>query len=233
MQYIAIPKLTARGLQINENKTEEYHIAKDGTSEWKKCKILGSLLDTEQDIHRRKLLAHNSMQKLKYIYTNNKLANKIKIRIFNACTESIFLYNSELWTASKKIENKIDSFHRRLLRKAINIKWPKKISNEKLYRITQQEKWSDKIRSRRLRWYGHAERLPEESPAKIALEEARRKVKKNRGGQQITWLAIIEKDLKKLNITPEDARKYVKDRIEWRKIVRRAEAPCAQARSAS
>ena len=57
---------------------------------------------------------------------------------------------------------------------------------EDLYKKTKQENWSAKIKTRRLRWYGHAMRLPEETPAKMALQEAYRKVKKLRGGQTTT-----------------------------------------------
>ena len=110
-----LPKLRERGLKINESKTEEYHITRNGPEEWKKCKILESLLDNNEDIKRRKQLTNNAMKKLEHIFTNNKLNIKLKIRVFKACAESIFLYNSELWTLTKTAENKIDSYHRRLL----------------------------------------------------------------------------------------------------------------------
>ena len=41
-----------------------------------------------------------------------------------AYTASIFLYNSSLWTLTKKLEKKIDTFQRNLLRKIFNVKWP-------------------------------------------------------------------------------------------------------------
>ena len=37
-------KLKARNLNINASKTEEYVIASNGDVNWKKCKLLGSLL---------------------------------------------------------------------------------------------------------------------------------------------------------------------------------------------
>ena len=43
-------------------------------------------------------------------------------------------------------------------------------------------------------------RLPEETPAKAALREARRYVQKPRGGQKITWLKIIDKELENIKI---------------------------------
>ena len=109
------------------------------------------------------------------------------------CVDSIFLYNSELWTLTKTAENKIDSYHRRILRRAINVRWPNKISCEDLYNKTKQETWSGKIKTQRMRWYGHVIRLPEEAPAKLALQEAGRKVKKLRGGKTTTWFAVLQK----------------------------------------
>ena len=77
-----IPRLKEKGLQINESKTVEYKISKVGNEKWKKCKILGSLLDTNDDIKRRKQLAMNALQKFEYIFTDKKLSNGKKIRIF-------------------------------------------------------------------------------------------------------------------------------------------------------
>ena len=72
------------------------------------------------------------------------------------------------------------------MRKILDIKWPKKISNEKLYETTKITQWSKTIKKRRLQWYGHL-RLPEETPAKAALREAREYApKKPRGDQKLT-----------------------------------------------
>ena len=222
-----LPKLKERGLKINETKTEEYTVTKNGPEEWKKCKILSNLLDTNEDIKRRKQLANSSLRKLQHIFNNNRLNIKTKIRIFSACVESIFLYNSELWTLTKTAENKIDSYQRRLLRRAIIIRWPNKISCEDLYNKTKQGKWSRKIKTRRRRWYGHVIRLPAEAPAKLALQEARRKVKKLRGGQTTTWLAVLEKDLNTLGLTLHGATELAYDRDAWRGIVWKTRVPCA------
>ena len=52
---------------------------------------------------------------------------------------SIFIYNSEIWTITDTCENRIQSFHKRLLRSyALNIKWPKVIKNEDVYKKTNK-----------------------------------------------------------------------------------------------
>ena len=89
----------------------------------------------------------------------------------------------------------IDSFQRRMLRQAINIRWPKKISSQKLYEMTKVEPWSRTIRRRRLNWLGYLIRLSPETPARISLYEALRTTKRKRGKAKTTWLKVIEKDL--------------------------------------
>ena len=99
---------------------------KDDIPNWKDCKLLGSKLDTEKDINRRKGLTIDSMRIMNEIYSSKNLNIELKIRAFNVFTASIFLYNSELWTLTKTLEKLVDSFQRRLLRKVIGIYWPKK-----------------------------------------------------------------------------------------------------------
>ena len=46
-----------RGLRMNAAKTVEFTVSRDGSKDWKKCKFLGTLLGTDEDIGRRKGLA--------------------------------------------------------------------------------------------------------------------------------------------------------------------------------
>ena len=41
-------------MEINQSKTEEFKLKQIGGEEWKKCKILGSLIGTEEDINKRR-----------------------------------------------------------------------------------------------------------------------------------------------------------------------------------
>ena len=132
-----------------------------------KCIYLGSLLDTTSDIKRRKQLT--AMLKLNYRWQSNTATITTKLRIFNAYAKSIFMYNGELRTITKKTKKNINSFHRKLLRKMLNMKWPEQITNEDLYSKTKQKPWSNIIAEQRIRWLGHALRVPENTPAKMAL----------------------------------------------------------------
>ena len=199
--------------------------------DWKKCKLLGSLLDTKSDIQRRKGLTLDSLKAFDFIFNSKRIGIDLKIRTFNVYSASIFLYNSELWTLTETQENEIDSFHRRLLRKVINIRWPKIISNNDLYEKVGVEKWSVTIRRRRLNWLGHLMRLDEGTPVRKALLESLTDVKRKVGRPQLTWIKAIEKDLASVGIdidvygeTPERTVQKLVDltenRKEWRDIVR-------------
>ena len=199
--------------------------------DWTKCKLLGSLLDTTSDIERRKTLALSSMLKLGHIYKSKRISIKHKVRTFNTYTASIFLYNSELWTLTETQQNDIDSFHRRLLRQVINIRWPKIISSDKLYEKVKTERWSRTIQRRRLNWLGHLMRLDEDTPVRRSLQESLTDVRRKIGRPSLTWIKVIEKDLVLVNVnielnrsTPgEVLRKLVgltEDRKKWRRMVK-------------
>ena len=212
-------KLEKRNLHINVDKTEEYTVNKN-TNDWRKCKLLGSILDTDGDIKRRKGLAINALNKIKYIIDNDKLTWKTKSRAFDTYVGSIFQYNSELWTMTMKRENEIDVFQRTLLRtKIIKIKWPDVISNETLYQTTNQKAWSEVIRKRRLRWFGHMARLSNNTPAKIALDYATEHFKKSRGRPTTTWISQMKRELKEKDLTWENALIAAQDKPTWEKIV--------------
>ena len=175
--------LKKRNLKINPEKTEKYRITRNGDTEWKQCKYVGSLLGTNEDINRRTSLVHRAFNCLHSIFKNKTLNLKLKLRIFQALIESVFLYNSECWGLNKKQEERINITQRKFLCNILGIRWHKNnwISNEKLYEKTQQQEWSTKIAHRRLRFFGHVARLPNNAPAKLALYESIRKTKKPKG----------------------------------------------------
>ena len=231
-------RLNDRNLRINPTKTEEYHVKRaeikkkkckkpvDNTVEpWRKCKLLGSLLDTKQDIKRRKSLAWAAFAKFKDIFNKRRnFSLKTRLRVFKTYISSVFLYNSELWTVSKTTEDEIDKIQRRLLRAVLNIRYPEIISNEDLYRITDIKPWSEIITKKRLSWTGHLLRLDPETPARKALTLTQLRTTRKPQGRQInTWIKRTQKDLIKQNIglkfdNPETYF-LAENRKEWRRAI--------------
>ena len=74
----------------------------------------------------------------------------------------------------------------------LKIKWPKTITNEKVYEKTEIEKWSQIARKRRLKFFGNVIRMDEDIPVKKALKYATEPFKKPIGKLKATWLSTIK-----------------------------------------
>ena len=196
------------------------------TPAWKNMKILGTHIDTETDIKHRKAKAMYALTSNNHIFKSGKISTKLKLKVFECYVSSAFLYNSETWSLTPTQEEQIDAFHRKLLRYALNIRYPKIISNEKLYDITKAQPWSKVIKRRRLNTTGHILRLPENTPIRESLKEASKPSVKHRGGQRNTWLKTIHKDLKPVlsTSTPSEhlteMTTLAQDRNVWRGVAR-------------
>ena len=182
-------------LEVNINKTEEYHIENDENILWKNCKCLGSYIDTETDIKKRQGIATSAFQSLEKIFKSNNISLETKLRNFDAYVGNLFLYNSEIWTTNENINNKIDVIHRKFLRRILGVTWPKVISNEHLYNITKRAKWSQIIRKKAFSWLGHLLRLNPETPARKSLEEYLKPTKRRPGRPKNTWVSMIKKSI--------------------------------------
>ena len=83
-------KLKSWDLTMNDEKTEKFTIKRNGEETWKKCKLLGTLLDTEEDITRRKVITMNVVNLMKEIFFEDK-SIEVKVRSFNCYRSSVFL----------------------------------------------------------------------------------------------------------------------------------------------
>ena len=63
------------------------------------------------------------------VWENPKLTTKTKMAVYNACVVSTLLYVSEACITYRKQERKLNSFHRRSLRRILGISWRHKVPN--------------------------------------------------------------------------------------------------------
>ena len=113
-------KLAQRELNTNQSKEEECTIKRANyDNRWRDCKLLGSLLDTQNDIKTGKVFATNAANNLKHLFLNKDVTIDVKTKLFKSYITPIFLYNSELWTLTNNMQRKVDSFQRRIIRKFV------------------------------------------------------------------------------------------------------------------
>ena len=123
-------------------QTESYLITHSNCNQaHKKCKYLGSILDTTEDFKRRKQLTIESMKTFSPIWKSKYVSIETKYRIFKTRVSPIMLYNSHLWTSNNTLNGQINAFHRRML----NIKWPRIITNDELKRKIGYDEWTNVI----------------------------------------------------------------------------------------
>ena len=91
---------------MRRRKTQ-HTIGRTQKNDWKKCKYLGTLLDTETDIERRKDLTYIAFNKYRKTLTCINLPLYLRIRLFDVYVTYIFMHNSELWTLTKSQEKKL------------------------------------------------------------------------------------------------------------------------------
>ena len=199
--------MTSKTLLVNEENTE-YTAVKRGSKEeereWRNVIKLGSKLGDREDIQRRKEFSTIALAKNYTIWKENwktKLTNRI--RLYKTLVKSVLLYSCGTWGVSKDDQKKLNSFHRRQLRKVIGIQWPHKISNNKLYKITGTKPLSITMTERRWKLLGHILRLPADCPARKLMryyfEERTNKV--FRGRRRTTIVSTLNENIKR---TKED-----------------------------
>ena len=135
-------------------------------------KTLGSLLCTEKDISRRRVLAQAAFDEYKKVWiTGKKISLNRKLKLYDAQVVSVLLYNSNSWSPTKTTMEKIDTLHRHHLRTILNIRgWPHgQISNKALYSRCNVAKLSERKAYQRWKMFGHILRSDENTPAQLAL----------------------------------------------------------------
>ena len=210
------------GLHLNEKKTETMLYNQEITTPIKSkngreikvvenFKYLGGwMINTEKDFEIRKALAWAACHKLVKIWNSN-IKRKIKERLFLSTVESIFLYGSETWTMTKTLQKRLDGCYTRMLRKAYNISWKDKMTNEQLYAGLPPV--SSKVASRRLKLAGHCVRHPEEEASKLVLWEPSQG-RMNVGRRAVTYVDTLIRDTGVE--TTEELRTAMMDRSGWK-----------------
>jgi len=95
----------------------------------------------------------------------SSITRKVKIRVFQACVESILLYGSETWTITAELRSRIDGTYTKLLRRALNINWQYHPTNQSVYQ--ELPRLSEKIKQRRLKFAGHCARATDQPVSQL------------------------------------------------------------------
>jgi hypothetical protein len=113
------------------------------------------------------------------------LSGKLKVKIYKTITLPVVLYGCETWSLTLREEQRLRVCENRVLRRfgptrdKVTAEW-RKLHNWELHNFCSSPNIIRKIKSRRLRWVGHVERMGREKSvqgfgAKARREETTRK----------------------------------------------------------
>ena len=107
----------------------------------------------------------------------------------------MLLYACETWKTTNQITRRLHIFVNKCLRRILHIKWIDKITNEELWRITQQKPIEIQIKRRKWNWIGHT--LCKEAGAieKTTLDWNPQGYRR-RGRLKRTWCRTIEDEIR-------------------------------------
>ena len=229
-------------LTVNEEKTEFVHFYLAGRGEldddgvalsdnesWRACKSLGSLLCSTADIRRRINLANAAFNTFSRLWlSGSKISLRRKLLVYDAQVVSVLLYNCSSWSAPKNVMTKLDTCHRKHLRRICNIYWPKGvISNRELYRRCGVYPITERVRKARWTLFGHTLRMDDNCPASLSLRyavDSSEFLKGRRGRPRANLFTTLVNDLKEHDIRLKnlddlhDIKCLAYNRVLWRNM---------------
>lgn len=230
------------GLSINEDKTKYMAIERKLRSRLgqnltiddynievvQSFKYLGSTLNAQNDLQEELNLrlhqANCCYFGLRKLLKSNFLSRATKIRLYKTLIRPIITYGCEAWTLTVQQENILNIYERKILRyifgpvlEADGL-WRIRL-NVELYDLYKDCSIVAFIKSVRIRWVGHVQRMNDSRTAKKVLlgsiggDRAQGRPRKR-------WIDCVESDLRQLNIV--NWRKVAEDRAKWKAVVESA-----------
>ena len=194
-------------------------------------KYLGGIMtdsnDVPTEIKARLTLGNRCYFKFINLIKSSQVSRRLKILVYTTIIKPVVLYGSVTWTLTKKDENLLNTWERKILRRifgAINIngEWRRR-TNSELEQLFKKPTIVTDIKARRLRWLGHVQRMAADRVPKKVLH-AKPDGSRSVGRPRLRWMDDVETDLRLLGI--RRWREKALDRDRWREeAVNKALAP--------
>lgn len=133
--------------------------------------------------------------------------------IYDAIVQSIATYGSETWEITQRNMEKIKATEMMYWRRSCGLTILDRVPNIEIKRKMDVDKTIiDNIETKRLRWYGHVQRMEEDRwPQKILKWKPPQRRK--RGRPRRTWIDGVKESMLARNLEEEDWR----DRATWKR----------------
>jgi hypothetical protein len=181
-------------------------------------KYLGSILhesgDIDEDVSHRIKAGWNKWRMATGILCDKKFPLKLKGNYYRTAIRPAMLYGTECWPVKTQHTHRMKVAEMRMLRWICGHTIRDKIRNDVIRYKINVSPIDEKMRERRLQWFGHVMRRPTTAPVRrteTLVSEGRRR----RGRPKKTWRETIRQDLASLKLRDS----FVFNRTEWRRRI--------------
>jgi hypothetical protein len=229
------------GLIINTKKMKYMQLSRKINKTKQDIEVAGQLYETvhqfvylgsqinsknsiQEEIRLRIQAGNRSLYANKKLLKNKDLNAASKLLIYKTIVRPVVTYGCETWTMTAIEQNCLLVFERRVLRKIYGPTLSKdgtwKIkTNEELEHLIKGKNIVRFIKSQRLRWAAHINRMDTTRAVK-KLTEWKPCSSRPVGRPRLRWLDQVEEDLQKMNV--QNWGEKSKGRSLWSKIVKQA-----------
>ena len=205
------------GLQVNTRKTKYFTtapgpqlpllISGERLEEVASFRYLGSLLlpsgQAKDEIPVRISAARSAFCRLRRpLFGRNEISLRTKMRVYQAAIRPVLAYGCETWPLRVEDIRKLEVFDHWCLRRILGTRWDQRVSNvEVRSRCLNLPRFGTVLRQRRLRWFGHVLRRPQDDLTRATLSpEPYPEWRCRPGGQLKTWIATVKADVELLGL---------------------------------
>ena len=149
----------------------------------------------------------------------------MKVNTYKTIILPVVLYGCETWSLTLREEHRLRVFENKVIRKIFGAKrdgitreW-RKLHNSELYALYSSPNFIRDLKSRRLRWAGHAAHMGQSRNTYRVLV-GKPEGKRPLGRPRRTWKVNIKIDLREVGCDPGDWIAVAEDMDQWRAYVR-------------
>ena len=147
--------------------------------------------------------------------TERRKPLRIRGSAYESCVRSVMLYGSETWAMTKKDEDILRKWDKRMLRYMARVKWQNGVSSDEEAKRCDLGNILETARQGRLHWFGHVRREGEEG---VLMKVEKMQVTGNRLPERPkgTLDQLVQRDMKKRGLKEEQ----VMDRTTWKRLIK-------------
>ena len=221
--------LELKGLRLSRSKTEYMHCnfsKRQGQGEMEvklegqvipqvtKFRYLGSIIQQDVVSHRIQP-GWYKWKKATGVICDRKVPNKVKEKFYRTAIRPTMLYGSECWAVKGQHEHKMEVAEMRMLRWICGHTRKDRIRNTRIGEQVGVACIEEKMVESRLRWFGHVQRRPLNTPVRKVDQIIWSPVNRGRERPKRTLNEVIKRDLLINNIFSD----MIFDRAQWRRAI--------------